>query len=52
MFNNYNIWLQTVPFGQYTPVLAFGIISFVAAVFAVLLPETKDQKLPDTIKDS
>ncbi|XP_060880528.1 solute carrier family 22 member 21-like isoform X1 [Metopolophium dirhodum] len=39
-------------FGQYVPILLFGIISFMAGALAFLFPETKDQKLPDTLKQA
>ncbi|XP_015363439.1 PREDICTED: solute carrier family 22 member 5-like [Diuraphis noxia] len=37
-------------FGQYIPILLFGIISTMAGAMSFLFPETKDQKLPDTVK--
>ncbi|XP_025421175.1 solute carrier family 22 member 21-like isoform X2 [Sipha flava] len=39
-------------FGQYVPILLFGIISFIAGALSFLFPETKDQKLPDTVKQA
>ncbi|XP_022167888.1 solute carrier family 22 member 21-like isoform X1 [Myzus persicae] len=44
--------LLSVYFGQYVPILLFGIISFMAGALAFLFPETKDQKLPDTVKQA
>ncbi|XP_050535666.1 solute carrier family 22 member 4-like isoform X2 [Daktulosphaira vitifoliae] len=44
--------LLSAYFGQYVPILLFGIISFVAGALAFLFPETKDQKLPDTVKQA
>lgn len=43
---------QSTYFGQYVPILLFGIISFMAGGLAFLFPETKDQKLPDTVKQA
>jgi hypothetical protein len=51
--NNYiNIVSQSAYFGPYIPILLFGIISFMAGALAFLFPETKDQKLPDTVKQA
>ncbi|KAF0767385.1 solute carrier family 22 member 21-like [Aphis craccivora] len=44
--------LLSVYFGSYVPILLFGIISFMAGALAFLFPETKDQKLPDTVKQA
>jgi len=43
---------QALYFGHYMPILLFGIISFMAGALAFLFPETKDQKLPDTVKQA
>lgn len=50
--NCLNIVSQSVYFGSYVPILLFGIISFMAGALAFLFPETKDQKLPDTVKQA
>ncbi|XP_027853755.2 solute carrier family 22 member 21-like isoform X2 [Aphis gossypii] len=44
--------LLSAYFGHYVPILLFGIISFMAGALAFLFPETKDQKLPDTVKQA
>ncbi|CAI6355684.1 unnamed protein product [Macrosiphum euphorbiae] len=38
-------------FGQYVPILLFGILSTIAGATAFLFPETKDKKLPDTVRE-
>jgi len=47
-----NIVSQKTYFGEYVPILLFGIISFIAGALAFLFPETKDLKLPDTVKQA
>jgi OCT family organic cation transporter-like MFS transporter 4/5 len=42
--------LQANYFGNYVPILLFGMMSFISGAISFLFPETKDQKLPDTIK--
>jgi len=50
-YNNHLIIVsQGAYFGQYVPILLFGIISTMAGATAFLLPETKDKKLPDTVR--
>ncbi|XP_025209233.1 solute carrier family 22 member 21-like isoform X1 [Melanaphis sacchari] len=44
--------LLSAYFGTYVPIMLFGIISFMAGALAFLFPETKDQKLPDTVKQA
>jgi len=44
--------LQGLYFGNFLPVLIFGVVSFVAGAFSFFLPETKDKKLPDTVKQA
>jgi len=43
---------QSAYFGPTVPILLFGIVSFVAGALALLFPETRNQKLPDTIKEA
>lgn len=43
--------LQLEMFGPKFPFLAIGITSLIAGVVSVVLPETKDKKLPDTIEE-
>jgi len=38
-------------FGQVEPLLVFGALSIIAGLLNFLLPETNQQKLPDTIKE-
>ncbi|GAB1602962.1 organic cation transporter protein-like, partial [Argonauta hians] len=38
-------------FGPAFPFVLFGVLSVIAGLFSLLLPETKGQKLPDTIRD-
>ena len=40
------------PFGKILPLLVFGISSIVAGLSALILPETGNTKLPDTIQDT
>ncbi|XP_050436536.1 solute carrier family 22 member 21-like isoform X2 [Adelges cooleyi] len=44
--------LLSTYFGSWVPIMLFGIISFIAGALAFLFPETKDQKLPDTVKQA
>ena len=39
-------------FGVALPSLVFGILSVVAGIFALSLPETRNKKLPETVKDA
>ena len=39
-------------FGVALPSLVFGILSVVAGIFALSLPETLNKKLPETITDA
>lgn len=48
----YNFVPQAMCFGHYVPILLFGMLSFMAGALAFLFPETKDQKLPDTVKQA
>lgn len=51
-YNSYlNIVSQGAYFGQYVPILLFGILSTIAGATAFLFPETKDKKLPDTVRE-
>jgi OCT family organic cation transporter-like MFS transporter 4/5 len=36
---------------QSLPLLLFGLVSFIAAVLALLLPETLGARLPDTVQE-
>ena len=38
-------------FGKAEPLLIFGILSVIAGLLLLLLPETYGQKLPDTMKE-
>ena len=38
-------------FGQAEPLLIFGILSVIAGLLLLLLPETYGEKLPDTLKE-
>lgn len=38
-------------FGRVEPLVVFGCLSILAGLLLLLLPETLDQKLPDTIKE-
>lgn len=38
-------------FGQVEPLVIFGVLSIAAGSLLFLLPETLNQKLPDTIKE-
>ena len=38
-------------FGVALPLIIFGIIGTITAIFNVFLPETRDTKLPDIIED-
>ena len=40
------------PFGKVLPLLVFGVSSMVAGLSALILPETGNTKLPDTIQDT
>ncbi|VVC33623.1 Sugar transporter, conserved site,Major facilitator superfamily domain,Major facilitator, sugar [Cinara cedri] len=46
------IFLATIFGKKNVPIVLFGCISFVAGGLAFLFPETKNQKLPDTIKQA
>lgn len=37
---------------QAFPMLVFGTVSFVAALLSLLLPETRNRKLPETLEDA
>uniref|UniRef100_A0A2S2PLV9 Solute carrier family 22 member 21 n=1 Tax=Schizaphis graminum TaxID=13262 RepID=A0A2S2PLV9_SCHGA len=39
-------------YGQYVPILLFGILSITAGALSFFFPETKDKKLPDTVKQA
>lgn len=52
METDWNFISQAVYFGQYIPILLFGMLSFMAGALAFLFPETKGQKLPDTVKQA
>lgn len=39
-------------YGQYFPMLVFGITNILAGIFCLLLPETSQAKLTDTIKEA
>ena len=38
--------------GRNAPILVFGVTAFIAGILALLLPETMNRKLPDTIDES
>ena len=38
-------------FGQVEPLVVFGVLSIIAGILLFLLPETLNEKLPDTIKE-
>lgn len=38
-------------FGMIEPLVVFGALSIIAGLLLFLLPETLQQKLPDTIKE-
>ena len=38
-------------FGQAEPLLIFGILSVIAGLLLLLLPETYGEKLPDTMQE-
>ena len=40
------------PFGKILPLLVFGVTSMAAGLLALILPETGNAKLPDTIQDT
>ncbi|CAH1732788.1 solute carrier family 22 member 21-like isoform X2 [Aphis gossypii] len=44
--------LLSAYFGQYVPILLFGILSITAGALSFFFPETKDRKLPDTVKQA
>ncbi|XP_025207541.1 solute carrier family 22 member 21-like [Melanaphis sacchari] len=44
--------LLSAYFGQYAPILLFGILSLIAGALSFFFPETKDKKLPDTVKQA
>lgn len=44
--------LQSTYFGPWVPISLFAVVSFIAGAMAFLFPETKDQKLPDTVKQA
>ncbi|XP_072013646.1 organic cation transporter protein-like [Amphiura filiformis] len=45
----YVIYLERV--GKYLPLTILGIISIVAGILSILLPETRNRPLPETIED-
>ena len=38
-------------FGEVEPLVVFGVLSIIAGLLILLLPETLNQKLPDTIEE-
>ena len=48
--HNFDFSFQSY-YGRSIPIIIYGVMSIIAGLLALLLPETKGQNLPETLED-